>query len=101
MKGYDAPPGGLTGLKAACECFRRFRRLHAEPVQTAETVLLGDYYFSLFSSHLIPLDSVALIDAFSAYLRLDAAAEPLYDEEALEAFFRTLPAVMRHDGAAG
>ena len=91
---YDPSLAGLTGLEAACACFKKFRQLHAEPVQTAETVLRGDYYFSLFSSHLIPLDSVPLIDAFAAYLKRDAVAEPGYDEEALAAFFRTLPAVL-------
>lgn len=94
MSVHEQTLPALTGLEAACACFARFRELHAEPEQTAETVLLGDYYFSLFSSHLIPLDSVPLIDAFAAYLKRDAVANPGYDEEELAAFFQTLPAVL-------
>lgn len=89
----------MDGLEAACACFQRFRQLHAEKAQTPETVLWGDYYFSLFSSYLIPLDSVPLIDAFSAYLKRDARAETVYDEKELAAFFETLPAVWKDERA--
>ena len=56
-------------LAAACQCFWLFRKLHRlagdHPVCAT---LLGDYYFSLFSKHLIPLDSAPLIDEFARLL---------------------------------
>ncbi len=57
---------------AACQSFFLFRRLHemteAEPERAT---LLGDYFFSRFSHHLIPIDSTRLIDLFSEYLKED------------------------------
>ena len=54
-------------FSAACRAFYLYRWLHQNG-QGPQAVLLGDYYFSLFSQWLIPLDSVALTEAFSDYL---------------------------------
>ncbi|MDR2295410.1 MAG: hypothetical protein LBD95_01300 [Clostridiales Family XIII bacterium] len=60
---------------AACQCYHLFRLLHLRVEEFPEAAtLLGDYFFSLFSAHLIPLDSVALIRAFSGCLARDAVA---------------------------
>lgn len=58
---------------AACQCFFLYRKLHimAESCPGTAT-LLGDYFFSRFSSFLIPVDSTRLIDLFSEYLKQDA-----------------------------
>lgn len=48
-------------------CFWLFRYLHR--FETATAALAGDYCWTL--SHLRRLDSVALTDAFAAYLRED------------------------------
>lgn len=58
---------------AACECFFLYRKLHimAESCPGTAT-LLGDYFFSRFSSYLIPIDSTRLIDLFAEYLKQDA-----------------------------
>jgi hypothetical protein len=63
-----------AAFAAACQCFYLFRALHrrAEAFPEAAT-LLGDYFFSRFSAHLIPLDSAALIRAFSDCLARDAS----------------------------
>jgi hypothetical protein len=54
---------------AACLAFFLFRNLHSRTDEApSETLLLGDYFFSLFSKFLIPIDSVPLIDAFSNHL---------------------------------
>lgn len=62
-------------LAAACQSFLLFRLLHREGRTGApEAVLLGDYFFGLFSRCLIPLDSTWLIERFSGFLREDAEA---------------------------
>jgi hypothetical protein len=54
---------------SACLAFYLFQDLHGRvDKDSAATTLLGDYFFSRFSKHLIPIDSVPLIDAFSEYL---------------------------------
>jgi hypothetical protein len=54
---------------SACLAFFLFQDLHGRACEApATTTLLGDYFFSRFSKHLIPIDSVPLIDAFSEYL---------------------------------
>ena len=59
-------------LAAACESFLLFRRLHHEAEEgDAAAILLGDYFFGLFSRCLIPLDSPWLIEQFSVFLRED------------------------------
>lgn len=62
-------------FSAACRAFYLYRWLHRHG-EGAQAVLLGDYYFSLFSRRLIPLDSVALTEAFSDYLAA-STQEPL------------------------
>jgi hypothetical protein len=70
---YSGPQA--TKFAAACQCFYLFRRLHLQAESFPETAaLLGDYFFSRFSAHLIPLDNVPLIRAFSECLARDAAA---------------------------
>jgi hypothetical protein len=61
---------------AACQCFYLFRALHllAEEFPASAT-LLGDYFFSQFSRHLIPPDNVPLINAFSDFLARDACTD--------------------------
>ena len=76
---------------AACRDFYLYRYLHWRS-GWPEGVLLGDYYFSLFSQQLIPLDSVALTEAFSDYLA-DNTAAPLCLEDYLE-FMEQLKGVM-------
>jgi hypothetical protein len=70
---------------AACQCFYLFRALHmlAEEFPASAT-LLGDYFFSQFSRHLIPLDNVPLIDAFSDFLARDVCADDGDDSGYLE-----------------
>ncbi|MDR0850971.1 MAG: hypothetical protein LBN36_00595 [Clostridiales Family XIII bacterium] len=59
---------------AACQSFFLFRKLHLQSELLPEvSTLLGDYFFSQFSKHMIPIDSVPLIDAFSDYLAQDVA----------------------------
>ena len=58
-------------LYAVCACFWLFRRLHRLPSPAA--LLTGDFCFGRFSVHLSERDSEELCDAFSAYLRHDAA----------------------------
>jgi hypothetical protein len=61
---------------AACQCFYLFRMLHRLPAAFPESAtLLGDWFFSQFSRHLIPLDNVPLILAFSEVLARDAALD--------------------------
>lgn len=81
-------------LAAACQCFYYFRLLHGMVRQSPVwATLLGDYFFSLFSKYLLPLDSTALIDAFSAYLKADTQTPG--DDVQFRAFVRTLPGVLR------
>lgn len=71
-----------TEFAAACQCFYLFRRLHAMAEACPETAtLLGDYYFSQFSVHLIPIDSPRLIDCFSEYLKWDTKQETAGEKE--------------------
>lgn len=53
----------------AAECFWLFRILHR--YETAVAVLLGDYCFGRFSEHLSAMDSVALTNVYSAFLKKD------------------------------
>jgi hypothetical protein len=71
---YDGPHA--REFAAACQCFRLFRALHRRLEERPETVtLLGDWFFSQFSLHLIPLDSVPLTLAFADFLARDASAD--------------------------
>ena len=66
---------GTTSLcyAAACTCFYCFQKLHQ--AGDAASVLLGDYYFAQFSSHLMQLDSPVVVNRFSQRLR-SIASEP-------------------------
>ena len=81
-------------LAVACQCFWLFRMLHRlteeDPVYAT---LMGDYFFSVFSKNLIPLDSVALNDVFARLLSNDIE-QPVGIESYL-IFVRNLPAVIR------
>ena len=79
----DAVPLWLQ--EVSC-CFWLFRCLHR--IESPETVLMGDYCFSRFSVHLAELDSVALTDAFAAFLREDTLTTK--DIDAYLAFLRGL-----------
>jgi hypothetical protein len=69
---YDGPHA--REFAAACRCFYLFRALHLRAEDFPESAtLLGDWFFSQFSLHLIPMDNVPLILAFSAILARDAA----------------------------
>jgi hypothetical protein len=62
-----------AAFAAACQCYYLFRALHRRAGAFPEAAtLLGDYFFSRFSAYLIPLDSAALIRAFSDCLARDA-----------------------------
>jgi len=80
-------------LAVACQCFWLFRTLHRmtdeDPVYAT---LMGDYFFSVFSKNLIPLDSVALNDAFARLLSSDV--EQPTGIESYKEFVRNLPAVL-------
>jgi hypothetical protein len=61
---------------AACQCFYLFRALHRlSEAFPASATLLGDWFFSQFSLHLIPLDNAPLLLAFSDFLARDAACD--------------------------
>jgi hypothetical protein len=82
---YDAAVAAYDGpfqieFAAACRCFRLFLALHARAEEfPASATLLGDYFFSKFSSLLIPLDNVRLIEAFSDFLEKDASSNDAGD----------------------
>ena len=80
-------------LAAACQCFWLFRKLHRlvsdHPVCAT---LLGDYYFSLFSKHLIPLDSAPLTDEF-ARLLMEDTQRPVGQADYI-GFVKRLPKVL-------
>ena len=82
-----------ANLATLCQCFWLFRKLHClieeNPVYAT---LLGDYFFSIFSKNLIPLDSVELNGEFARLLASDVLA-PLGIDEYLK-FIRGLPAVI-------
>lgn len=89
---YDGP--NVVALAAACQCFYYFRKLHGMVREYPTwSTLLGDYFFSKFSKNLIPIDSVPLTDAFSAYLKNDIKSSR--DVNDYIAFIRGLPAVLR------
>ena len=62
------------------ELFRRFHKLDNSTYTVAEATLKGDYYFSLFSLDLIPVDSIEITDRFAKILREDASG---YESEEL------------------
>lgn len=58
-------------LELAREHFDQFLALHElqEHTRISQDTLTGDYHFSQFSLHLIPVDSVEITDAFAKELR--------------------------------
>lgn len=65
-----------SDFATACQSFYLFRKLHEEVNEISEeATLLGDYFFSLFSNHLIPIDNTDLIDEFAEFLSSDAVRE--------------------------
>ena len=82
-----------VSLAVACQCFWAYRRLHGlAPEHPVYATLLGDYFFSVFSKNLIPLDSVALNGEFARFLAGDTAT-PAGVDSYLE-FIRNLPSVI-------
>lgn len=66
----------------ACQCFYLFRKLHkAQGDKLDVETLLGDYFFSRFSHHIIPIDSTELIQEFSKYLSEDILKEVKGNQE--------------------
>ena len=85
-----------VNLAVACQCFWLFRKLHGMTEENPVfATLLGDYFFSVFSKNLIPLDSVALNDEFARLLASDTQ-NPIGTGGFME-FVRTLPAMLRSD----
>ncbi|MCL2391353.1 MAG: hypothetical protein FWC66_01930 [Oscillospiraceae bacterium] len=71
-------------LSLVCQCFWLYRKLH-EMVDDfpIHATLLGDYFFSIFSKCLVPLDSVMLTHEFARLLSQDtqsAISETDYSE---------------------
>ena len=61
---------------SACQSFYLFRKLHEDiDTNTDIKTLLGDFFFSRFSNHLIPIDNTKLINAFAEYLKRDSQRE--------------------------
>lgn len=88
---YDGP--NAAELATACQCFYYFRKFHNMVAEYPKwSTLMGDYFFSQFSRYLIPLDSIPLTDAFSAYLKKDIAL-PTDVREYIK-FIRGLPVVL-------
>ena len=82
-----------VSLAVACQCFWLFRKLHGMTKEyPVYATLLGDYFFSVFSKNLIPLDSVALNDEFARLLASDTQ-DPVSSDGYME-FVRTLPAAL-------
>jgi len=83
-----------ASLAVACQCFWLFRKLHRSTDENPiYATLLGDYFFTVFSRNLIPLDSVALNDEFARLLSADV--EQQIGIESYKNFVRNLPAVLR------
>lgn len=85
-----------SDLACACQCFYLFRKLHEEvEARPGEATLLGDYFFSRFSNHLIPIDSVSLTNGFSDYLKQEVLMEVKgrngFDMVEYEAFLHKIP----------
>jgi len=82
-----------ANLATACQCFWLFRKLHGMTEQNpVHATLLGDYFFSVFSKNLIPLDSVALNGEFARLLASDTQVPVTLD--AYMEFVRNLPEVL-------
>ena len=82
-----------ASLAVACQCFWIYRRLHSMASEhPVNATLLGDYFFSVFSKNLIPLDSVALNGEFARFLACDTA-RPAKIDGYLE-FVRNLPNIV-------
>lgn len=85
----------LGHFAAACQCYYLFRRLHEKAeLEPVRATLLGDYFFSRFSHHLIPVDSTLLIQRFSEFLthQTECAAEGRnkFDLEGYKTFIKNV-----------
>ena len=88
-----------ASLATACQCFWLFRKLHGMAERNpVHATLLGDYFFSVFSKNLIPLDSVALNGEFARLLASDTQTPVAID--AFMEFVRNLPAVLEREAPA-
>lgn len=88
---YDGE--NAASLAVACQSFWLFRKLHGFSEEfPIHATLLGDYFFSVFSKNLIPLDSVELNGVFAKFLAGDTL-EPSGIDDYLE-FVRGLPAIL-------
>lgn len=74
----------LADLACAAQCLYWFFFLHSKEEISNEETLLGDYFFSRFSLHLIPIDSILLIDEFSGYIKRTAASEKFEEKQYLK-----------------
>jgi len=80
-------------LATACQCFWLFRKLHSYTDENPiYATLLGDYFFSLFSKNLIPIDSVALNNEFARLLSSDTGT-PVEPGDFIE-FVKNTPAII-------
>ncbi len=82
-------------LAAACQSFALFRTLHGKTEEgDPKAILLGDYFFGIFSQCLIPLDSTWLTLEFSKFLREDTEGgvdgPQAFDKEAYGTFVKGL-----------
>lgn len=90
----------VSDLACACQCFYLFRKLHGDlDYDPAKATLLGDYFFSKFSFHLIPLDSVSLTNRFSDYLKQEILKEVKvrngFDMESYVEFLYQIPDLVK------
>ena len=71
-----------SDFATACQSFYLFRKLHEKDKENSqESTLLGDYFFSVFSKHLIPIDNTELIEGFADFLAVDTVREVKGKEE--------------------
>ena len=83
-----------ASLAAACQCFWLFRKLHRMVNEHhVLATLLGDYFFSIFSRNLIPVDSVKLNDEFASLLAKDTQT-PIETDGYFD-FIRNIPMVLK------
>jgi hypothetical protein len=85
----------LINFAAVCQCFYIFQRLHHMVEEEKENAtLLGDYFFSRFSHHLIPIDSTKLIDRFSEFLSVQilegVSGNNILDKEHYKNFIKNI-----------
>ena len=90
----------VASLAAACQSFFLFRTLHNQMQQGSDkAILLGDYFFGIFSQCLIPLDNTQIIDEFAVFLRGDTQegvrGSTSFDKEAYCQFVKRMSAGLK------